>query len=197
MLDAITLFVLSITIVIGVLRGFIKEIFGLCGIIISFIVTYYKHGILVDSLGIKSELIANVVSTSVLYVMVIVTISVINGCIMYMLSGIRLTPVDRILGVLSGALKGLLLSFFFFMYMQLVYYTLSDERERKDVDKILPVWMTSSKVYKPFRYIQTNVDEVLPESWYEDIKDFGGKLHDLISENNNDKASKKAKEGED
>ena len=178
MLDIITLLIFILTLTLAFVRGFIKEIFGLCGIILSFALTYYNYNFFSGVIGIKSQLVANLVSSFMMYMVVIISITIINSGIMYVLRPIRLGATDRILGLMIGVIKGLIFSFAFFLIVKLLYYTFSTEVDNKEEEKILPQWVMQSKVYAPFHYMEENLDQVLPQYIYNNIKEFGNKLNE-------------------
>lgn len=195
MLDVITLIILALTTLIAFMRGFIKELFGFIGVILSFILTYYNYDLLTNIVGIKSRLVANIASTFFIYIIIIIAISIINSGIMHLMRPLRLGLVDRTLGIMIGVIKGLLFSFLFFMIVQLMYYTFSTDAENTEVEKVLPEWVLHSKVYKPFNYVEQNIDQILPEYIYENIQSFGTQLNNLIQpaqeEGKKDKKSEK------
>ena len=182
MLDVVTLIIVTLTAIMAFVRGFIKELFGVVGIILSFILTYYNYDFFTLIIGVKSQLVANIISTFLMYIIVIVSIAIVNSGIMYILRPIRLGFTDRFLGIGVGILKGLFFSFLLFLFLKLVYYTLSTDPEKKEVDKILPNWMIISKMYKPFVYIEENINQIVPEYVYENIEKFGKELSDAFSE---------------
>ncbi|MBQ4875138.1 MAG: CvpA family protein [Rickettsiaceae bacterium H1] len=181
MLDAISLTIITLTVIIAFIRGFIKEIFGIIGIILSFVLTYYNYDLFSDLLKIKSHLVTNIVSTFLIYIIVIVSITVINSGVIYILRPIRLGPADRILGIMVGFFKGLFFSFVFFLFLKLVYYTINPNSEINDANKILPNWIIKSKVYNLFSYIEENIDEIAPEYIYQGIKNIGKELNNIIN----------------
>ncbi len=175
-----TLLIFLFTITLAFLRGFIKEIFGLIGIILSFVLTYYNYDFFSNIIGIKSKLVSNLVSSFMMYMVVIISITIINSAIMYVLKPLRLGVTDRILGLMVGGAKGFVLSFAFFLIIKVIYYTLSTETDKTE-EAVVPNWVLQSRVYVPFHYIENNLDQVLPESVYDNIKEFGDKLSSEIT----------------
>lgn len=181
MLDLITLVIITITVVIAFMRGFIKETFGVIGILLSFVLTYYNYDFFSGFIDIKSQFLANIISTSTIYIISIISITVVNSGAMYLLRSLRLGSADRICGIIIGMFKGMIFSFLFFMFAKLIYSTLSTNVDNKDIDEILPKWIIESRVYEPLSYIEDNIDQILPEHTYSMMESFGTSLNNILN----------------
>lgn len=168
MLDIITVVILIISLILGVTRGFVKELFGLICIILAIFITIHNYAFFIDLLDIQPTKLACIGSTLAVYILTSIVITLVNSWLMHVLKPIRLGRVDKFLGGISGAIKGGLICYLIFAVLQLFYYTFSSET--KLTDKVLPTWITSAYSYPVFKLISNNLDNLVPNYIYEDIE---------------------------
>ncbi len=181
MLDIIALIIAVPVVLIAFIRGAIKEIFCLFGFLSSLLLTYYNYDLFSGFVGIKSSIVAGIVSTFFMYMITTISFAVINSWIVYVLKPIRLGYSDRFFGVMIGMVKAFIFSFIFFLFIKLIYYTISTNSENEYTNCVLPKWVTQSKIYVPFAYVENNISSFLPERVYSDIEDFGKELNNALS----------------
>jgi membrane protein required for colicin V production len=111
-LDIIFITILSITLIRGFLRGIVKEIIGIFGIIGAFLVAsnYYNFIQKYISTIIPDGQIASIVSFTTLFITTLLFIYFLGAMIRELLKTLSLGWLDRIGGAAFGLLKGILIS---------------------------------------------------------------------------------------
>ena len=195
MLDIAVIGVILLSIVIGIFRGFIKEVFGLCGICISILLTMQYHDYFSGLYNqyVVSEIIAGILSTITVFILITVIIIIINGWVMHLLSSARCSVIDRFGGLLIGFMKGVVFSYFLFFIIETSCYALLPKA--KEDEDVLPAWFLNSYYYNVFYVFNTYIDEVIPESTHEKIKEVESVVQDILEKKhqaaNKDEVKKK------
>ncbi len=111
-LDIIFIVIISFTLIRGFLRGIVKEIMGIVGVIGSFLlaINYYKDVAKYLTTIIPDLELANIVSFAVLFIVSILIISLIGAGIRELLKTLSMGWLDRLGGGVFGAVKGILVS---------------------------------------------------------------------------------------
>ena len=109
-LDIILLVIIVSSIIIDVLRGGIRGIFGLLGIIIGIFGASRIYKSFALSLPIQNPSIARAVSFIILFLVIAVLINLIGLGIRKAAHFLSIGFLDRFLGLILGALKGTLLA---------------------------------------------------------------------------------------
>ena len=192
MLDIAVIGIILLSVVVGVFRGFIKEVFGLCGICVSILLTMRYHGYFSELYNqyVISEVIAGILSTITVFILITVVIIIINGWIMHLLSSARCSVIDRFGGLLIGFMKGIVFSYFLFFIIETSCYALLPKSEKEDAD-VLPAWFTDSYYYNVFYVFSTYIDEVVPESTHEKMKEVESVMQDIIEKKHQDSHARK------
>ncbi|CEI85084.1 CvpA family protein [Ehrlichia minasensis] len=195
MLDVAVIGIISLSVVIGVFRGFIKEIFGLCGICISVLLTIKYHGYFANlySQYVVSDIISEILSTITVFILIIVAMMIINGWIMHLLSSVRCTIIDRFGGLLIGFIKGIVFSYFLFFIIETSCYALSVPKEGEEEEEVLPSWFVNSYYYNVFYVFNTYVDDIIPETTHEKIHEVESVVQDIIEKKHTANNIKKKK----
>ncbi|ABD44842.1 colicin V production family protein [Ehrlichia chaffeensis str. Heartland] len=181
MLDIAVIGIILLSVVIGLFRGFIKEIFGLCGICVSILLTMRYRSYFSGLYGqyVVSDIISEILSTITVFILITVAIIVVNGWIMHLLSSARCTVIDRFGGLLIGFIKGVVFSYFLFFIIETSCYALLPAAEKED-DEVLPTWFVNSYYYNIFYIFNTYVDEIMPESTHEKIQEVESAVQDIL-----------------
>ncbi|WDM85126.1 CvpA family protein [Ehrlichia sp. JZT12] len=194
MLDIAVIGVILLSVIIGVFRGFIKEVFGLCGICVSILLTMQYHDYFSNLYNqyVTSEVIAGILSTITVFILITVVIIIINGWVMHLLSSARCSVIDRFGGLLIGFMKGVVFCYFLFFIIETSCYALLPKA--KEDENVLPDWFLDSYYYNVFYVFNTYIDEVIPESTHEKIKEVESVVHDMLEKKHQadkDKVKKK------
>ena len=183
MLDFIILFILILFILFGVLRGFIKELLSIIGIILSIIITINNYDIIIRIFEIENNLLVfNIISTLCVFIISMIIIILIQSWITYVLYPIRLGFFDRFFGFFLGALKGVFISYLALTIINIFYYSLHVEPDIKHKEsaykseKILPIWVKSSFSHDCFLIIDPYVSSLIPQDFTKQLSEFGNSI---------------------
>ena len=141
--DFIVLLILGVAATGGYMRGFLQEVLSLASWVLAAFAIRYMHTPLTL---VMQEYIGQNVTTSVLAFTLLLLIpyaamKVIANNVGMASKGAVLGPIDRILGVGFGALKGLIITVIAFAVLVLGYDSVWDYRGR-------PVWITNGNSYE-------------------------------------------------
>ena len=191
MLDLAVIGIILLSVIIGVLRGFIKEVFGLASIFMSVLLTVRYRDCFTDlySQYITSEIIAGILSAITVFIFITITAIIINGWVMSILSSARCSVVDRFGGLLIGLVKGVVFSYILFFIIQTSCYALLPAA--KEDEEVLPNWFLGSYYYNVFYIFNAYIDEVVPESTHDKIKELESTLQNIIDKKSTNKDIKK------
>ncbi|MDJ1407836.1 MAG: CvpA family protein [Candidatus Midichloria sp.] len=138
----------TLSIVFGILRGFIISVISLIGWVASIIITYRYAPVFKKILAayFHSETLQLILSYSGLLIVCLMAFAILNSLFSAMTLGMRGGFFDRLLGLLFGLFRGALISSFIFMCINFSFAFLasSDETE-KDV---LPEVVKKAQTYK-------------------------------------------------
>ncbi|WCR59070.1 MAG: Colicin V production protein [Wolbachia endosymbiont of Ctenocephalides felis wCfeF] len=177
--DCIIIFIIVVCVIISVTRGFIKELCALMFLFLSVFLTanHYDFFAINYSKYFDSKATQNILSTISVFIIFNLIFMIVNNWLMYILSPIRLGLIDRVTGILVGALRGVLLSYVLFFAVHLYCYTAYDKKEEQskiEAEDILPNWIINSHSYQAlFSTVEDVVDVYIPESLILKIKEIG------------------------
>lgn len=108
--DWVIVAVLAVSGCLSVFRGFIKEAVSLAAWVAAFVVTGRFYTVLADRLTFMSDGIARyTLSCVILFVGTLILVGFIGRLISMAVSGAGLSGMDRLLGMVFGVLRGVLL----------------------------------------------------------------------------------------
>ncbi|AHX04362.1 CvpA family protein [Ehrlichia japonica] len=180
MLDVTVIGIILLSVMIGLFRGFIKEIFGLFGICVSILLTmrYRDYFSSLYSKYVVSEIISEVLSTITVFILIIIVMIVVNGWIMNLLSSARCSVIDRFGGLLIGFMRGIVFAYFLFFIIETSCYALLPTT--KEDKEVLPDWFVNSYYYNIFYLFNTYVDGIMPESTHDKIQEVESAVQDIL-----------------
>lgn len=111
MVDLIIIFILGISILVGILRGATREVLGIAGWIAAFAVVFYGLPIFrpLSRHYIQSPMLADAVVAAVLFILSLAIFILISRIISTKVKGSLLGGLDRSLGLVFGFVRGILL----------------------------------------------------------------------------------------
>jgi len=146
-LDIMVLLSVGVSAGFGGLRGFVSEIFSLAAWIAGFVALKIAQepvaALLVAPVGTSGG--ANVLAVALVFGVTFFAVRLTGKALGRHTRSSLLGPVDRVLGVGFGALKGLLAATLAFLLMMLVYDTINGAKAPR------PDWMLKSRTYELLR----------------------------------------------
>ncbi|QHD65448.1 CvpA family protein [Neorickettsia findlayensis] len=180
MFDLVLLFVFLLTVLVGVLRGAIKEVFSAAVIIISVMFTYHNANVFLELFDVKPGPIVAPLSGVSVFITSFVILGLINGWVMYLIAPVRLGPADRVLGGFFGVLRGIAYCYLLFAMLNVFYYALNgDEIEdsSREPGYYLPIWLKSAKSFSALNYLDSAVNSVIPDEVFVSLRTYSATFH--------------------
>jgi len=117
-IDICILFVLLVLCIKGYVKGFIHEVFSLMIILFGIIVSLLFYRPVSSALGIfiENSDLSLVLSFIALFILTTIVLVIIRNALSSIVESLNITDVDSVLGLLIGALKGVLLSSFLLVF---------------------------------------------------------------------------------
>ena len=108
-IDVVFLVVILIFTIIGVIKGFIDNLFGKLSWILAILGAFFFYDRIATSLlaGIENKIIANILSFLLLFVVIFIVIKLLQVVLQKIFSGAILGSLDRALGFFFGVVEGL------------------------------------------------------------------------------------------
>lgn len=189
--DAIVLAAVIISAVIAFLRGFIRELLTIVGVVGGLAASYFGGPVLVpvmrNWLGVSDDpakveklfdavpmnIVADVCAYGLIFIVVVIILSVLSHFLSAGAKAVGLGPVDRTLGVLFGMARAILL--LSLLYLPVLLLTDKDERDSWGV-----LNDSRSRIY--IEQGANWIASFLPESAAEDIDDATEKTNEKMNE---------------
>ncbi len=110
MIDYIIIGMISFSIIVSLLRGFVREVMSLASWVVAFIVASQFYPYLATYLTqIDSPYLRNGTAIGILFVLTLIVGAVLNYIIAQLVDKTGLTGTDRVLGAAFGLLRGVLI----------------------------------------------------------------------------------------
>ena len=110
MIDYIIICIIAFSIIVSLLRGFVREVLSLASWVVAFIVASQFYPSLAAYLTqIDSLYIRNGTAIGILFVLTLIVGAIVNFVIAQLVDKTGLTGTDRVLGAAFGLLRGVLI----------------------------------------------------------------------------------------
>jgi membrane protein required for colicin V production len=110
-IDYILITIVGLSMVLALLRGFVREVISLIGLVLAFLIASRISGPTGDYLGqwMPSSTVADIAGFALVFIIVMVVVGLVGGIIRKLVDLAALTATDRTLGIFFGAARGMLL----------------------------------------------------------------------------------------
>ncbi len=164
-LDGVLMGVMLISAFLAMMRGFIREVFSIGTWIAAAAAALYFHSLLVPYVEpyVGNDLLSQAISAAVVFFVTLILVSFVTIRISDFILDSGVGPIDRTLGFLFGALRGLLI-----VVVALMMFNGLVQREKR------PSWVTNAKSLPILMEIGGRITAALPENIQETITDFFG-----------------------
>lgn len=154
LLDGILLVIMLLSAVLAMIRGFVREVLSIASWIAAAVAAFYLHGHVVPFVRqyINNDNVALGVSAAAVFLLTLIIVSYITMRISDFVLDSRIGALDRTLGFVFGALRGLLLVVVAMMFFN--WFVPQDQ----------PAWIATAKSKPVLDTIGTRLVNALPES---------------------------------
>jgi len=162
--------IITLSVLFGVIRGFMMSAISLLGWVVSIIIAYQYAPILKKLLPpwLSSDIAQLISSYSILLVISLIIFSILNSILAKVTLGMRGGFFDRSLGALFGLFRGALISSFLFMCINFCFIALvEDEKE-----EALPEVIRKAQSYKLLKIGNTILLDFMPMTFDKSFKNF-------------------------
>lgn len=146
-LDILVLITVAATAVFGFLRGFVSETMSLAAWVLAILAVKIFHApvtaILIGPIGTDTG--ASVLAFAVIFGLTFLVIRFVGNKLGAASRRSLLGPLDRLLGLGFGALKGIIIATLAFLFVSLIFDSLHGAAQPR------PNWMTASRTYPLLR----------------------------------------------
>ena len=111
-MDTIVIIVVSTSIIIGLVRGFVKEIVVFLGGILGFAIASAAYKSLSGHLSINNPSLASAAAFVIIFLAVVMIVFIIGMLLEKAVKSLKLDGLDHGLGILLGVIRGLLICAF-------------------------------------------------------------------------------------
>ena len=159
LLDGILIVIMLISAVLAMIRGFSREVLSIVSWIVAAFAAFYFYPLLSptvmnlvgDQIG-RSETVANIAAAAVVFLVALIIVSYLTMLIADMIIDSRISALDRTLGFIFGAARGLVLVTVAFMG----FLWLANDN--------LPGWAANAKSRPMMESLGTGLRDALPDN---------------------------------
>jgi len=164
-LDGVLLGIMLISAFLAMIRGFIREVFSIGTWIAAAAAALFFHSLLVPYVEpyVGNDLLSQAISAAAVFFVTLILVSFVTIRISDFILDSGVGPIDRTLGFMFGALRGLLI-----VVVALMLFNGLVQREKR------PTWVTNAKSLPILSEIGGRITAALPENIQETITGFFG-----------------------
>ncbi len=157
-LDIVVIVVVLISAILAMVRGFVREVLSIASWVIAAAAAYFIYPTLLPLVTpyIENEQVAIIASAAVIFFIALVIASYITMKIADLVIDSRAGAVDRLLGFVFGAARGLLLAVIAFMGFMLLVSN-------------RPEWITNAQTRPLLTSVSSVIASVLPDEFEETV----------------------------
>lgn len=152
--DWIIVGIIAVSAIVSLFRGFVKEIMSLAGFALAIVLAIrFQQDIAPLVTFTESPVSKQVVSFFAVFVATLVCTSLVSSLIIKVIDAVGLSPLDRLLGVVFGALRGGLIVLVALLFLPEIIAI--DQEEFWKQSKLVPYFLDLKEwVYKTFGEVQ-------------------------------------------
>ncbi len=111
LLDLILIIIVVLSVMLGIIKGFVREVFSLIFFVIAIILSflYYKEVGSIFAGSVKNRNIADFIGFIIIFIVILITGSIVTYLLKRIFNIGPLKSVDRILGGVFGLIRGILI----------------------------------------------------------------------------------------
>lgn len=154
--DAIVIVVILISALLAMVRGFVREVLSITSWVIAAVVAAFLHKPLLNLIypsPIADETIATIVAVAVVFVIVLIIATYVTVKVADFVIDSRIGAVDRLMGFIFGAARGLLL-----VVIAFVFFTWLVPASQQ------PLWIATAQTHSMLESLGESLIAVLPEN---------------------------------
>lgn len=152
--DAIVVVVILISALLAMVRGFVREVLSITSWVIAGVAAYFLHKPLLNLIypsPIADQTIATIIAVAVVFVIVLIIATYITVKAADFVIDSRIGAVDRLMGFVFGALRGLLL-----VVIAFVFFTWLVPASQQ------PLWIANAQTHPMLENLGESLIQVLP-----------------------------------
>ncbi|MCC6737192.1 MAG: CvpA family protein [Bauldia sp.] len=152
--DAIVVVVVLISALLAMVRGFVREVLSITSWVIAGVAAYFLHPPLLNLIypsPIADQTIATIIAVAVVFVIVLIIATYITVKVADFVIDSRIGAVDRLMGFVFGALRGLLL-----VVIAFVFFTWLVPASQQ------PLWIANAQTHPMLESLGESLIKVLP-----------------------------------
>lgn len=146
-LDILVLLLVGAAAVFGFLQGFVSEVMSLAAWVLAILAVKFAHEPVAAALigPVGTDTGASVLAFALIFGVTFIGVRMIGGRMGMASRRSLLGPIDRLLGLGFGAVKGVIAATLAFLFASLVFDTMHGAAQPR------PAWMTKSRTYPLLR----------------------------------------------
>jgi membrane protein required for colicin V production len=173
LLDGLLILIVVGSAILAMMRGFVREVLSIGSWVAAAAGTYYFYPIVVEQVkiytGITDDMLARAIAIGGLFLIILIVVSYLTMRISDIIIDSRIGPLDRTLGFMFGAARGLLI---FVIGMLFFNFFVQDNQ---------PNWIANAKSRPMLNKLGEDLLAVLPEDPEKEVLDRMRKVTDNLA----------------